>query len=82
QLRQQQLELAHAPVPQPRPTEEQVAPEPVPETTDAVTTTAEGEEMPPAAAPESGEDPRDGSGGAKVEVPETETGEVATRDER
>ncbi|CBJ27270.1 conserved unknown protein [Ectocarpus siliculosus] len=81
QLRQQQLELAQAPVPQPRPTEEQFAPEPVPETTDAVPATAEGEETPPAAAPESGEDPRDGSGGTKVEVPETETGEVTTGDE-
>lgn len=82
QLRQQQLELAQAPVPQPRPTEEQVAPEPVPETTDAVPATAEGEETSPAAAPESGEDPGDGSEGTKVEMPETETGEAATGDER
>ncbi|CAB1121283.1 unnamed protein product [Ectocarpus sp. CCAP 1310/34] len=82
QLRQQQLELAQAPVPQPRPAEEQVAPEPVPETTDAVPATAEGEETPPAAASESGEDPRDGSGGTKVEVPETKMAGVATRDER
>lgn len=82
QLRQQQLELAQAPLPQPRLVEEQVAPKPVPETTDAVPATAEGEQILPAVAPESGEDPGDGSGGAKVEVPETETEEAATGEKK